>query len=131
MRDAKKVFQLIVAGYARTGRNLLYILGIVATAAAFALIISWPLWYFAVHIPRLYSLVVVILLPVGAVVYGIYTHRDRYSLVRVVKGLLIFLLCTLVLLLAIFLFLTGNIAAGTIVSAVFLLVSGYFSYGRR
>ena len=128
--------RLILAGYARSTGRLFSILGIVAAVSLLGFIIVWPLWYAAVHFPRLYTIFVIILTPAAWLLYillktphtGI-TRRNRF-LVSFVRKVLISILCIFILLVALFLFISGNIAPGIIMACIFLLVSGYFSYGR-
>lgn len=136
MKSNESILTVILSGYARTGLKTLRVLGIAAAAAALGFIIVWPLWYAAVHVPRFYSIFAIILLPVGAALYGLYKvyRRGTMPVTRVIihflKKSIIILLCLFLLLVSVFLFLAGSIAPGTIASVIFLLVSGYFTYRR-
>lgn len=137
MTKTGTVLYRIISGYALAGRRLLAFGGIVALAAVLGFIIVWPVWFAAIHAPRLYSLVVIVLIPLAGGAYTLYKARGRgdihpgHIILGFIKKFAIVLVCLFLFLTAVFLFLAGNISFGVVLSGVSLLVTGYFAYGRK
>ncbi|MBN2051275.1 MAG: hypothetical protein JW760_12555 [Spirochaetales bacterium] len=123
-------------GYRRTALALLRLLFIIIIATALSFFIVWPLWYSAVHAPRLFSVLTLVVLPSILLILGWRKARKRgfvlkaADLRRKAGSFFAFLFCVFLFLSAVFLFLTGNPGLGTIITIGFLQFAGHLAFGR-